>query len=371
MAVFPLHYSGKRAKEVEWIKTVCIHNHMAASLEGYIELEVPRHLQDKRVDSVLTTLLGEKFPERGIFSRSLVTRLIKSGVVLLNNQAVLSRALVSTHDKIAFPESIFEKPASSEAFSRDISVKVLFENDHFLILDKGASVQMHQAGNYRGSTVAGWILEHYPDLASVGEDSLRPGIVHRLDRETSGILIVAKTNETFQELKQAFQDRMVQKTYLALAYGHLSSRVGEVTASLIRHPGELKRRAVDPETYTGVLPGNTRTAFTSYRVVARYDKYDLVELTPKTGRTHQLRVHLAYLGHPVVGDKLYAFKEVRRQNLLSPARHLLHAHRLSFTLFGEHYHFQSPLPNDFKKIQRSLDETLVSSYDDEALKSLF
>lgn len=336
-----------------------------------ITLEIPRHLNDQRVDSALATLLEEKFGEERVLSRTAVTRQINSGVVLLNGKQVLSRVLVKTHDLITLPESIFEKKVQIKPLSQEIAVEKLFENDSILVLNKGAGVQMHEGGSYQGGTVAEWLFTHYPDLVSVGEDSARPGIVHRLDRDTSGVLVVAKDVETFQELKTAFQNRQVAKTYVALVYGHLKERTGEVSASLMRNPGELKRRAVDPETYTGTLPGNTRTALTHYRVIARFAEYDLVELSPKTGRTHQIRVHLSYLGHPVVGDRLYAFKEAKRENMLSPRRHLLHAAKISFSVQGQDYQFQAPLPQDFQEALQSIDETRDPSYDDEALKSLF
>ena len=317
-------------------------------------LEIPRHLNDQRIDSALALLLKEKRPESPL-SRSLVTRLINDGRVLHNGKQVRARVLVKTHDILTFSADIFTKESLAKpksAVSQEI-FPILFENEHFLVLDKPAGVQMHRGGSYQGVTVAEWVLSQYPELATVGEDPERPGIVHRLDRDTSGVFVVAKDNETFQKLKQSFQDRVVQKTYVALVSGHLRDLEGQVSASLMRQPGELKRRAVDPETYTGTLPGNTRTAFTAYRVVARYQDYDLVELSPKTGRTHQIRVHLAYLGHPVVGDALYAFKETGK-NHLAPKRQLLHAAKISFTLDGEHYQFESPLPEDFQQILLSL-----------------
>lgn len=341
------------------------------SSQEHYTFEIPRHLKDKRIDSALARLLKEKYPEEKVFSRALLTRAINDGKVLVNGVAVLARSLVSTHDQVTFSGDIFGAEKELEPAYGDIAVTVLFENEHLLVLNKGAGVQMHHGGSHAGVTLSEWLLGHYPFLKNVGEDPLRPGIVHRLDRDTSGVVVIAKDNETFNVLKKSFQDRLVEKKYVALVYGQLSELSGKVDASLIRHPGDLKRRAIDSEHYTGTLPGNARTALTFYRVLNRYNEYDLVELSPKTGRTHQIRVHMTYLGHPVVGDKLYAFKEVKRNNLLAPERHMLHAGRLSFELFGEIYHFQSPLPKDFQEVLASLDETKVSSYDDEALKSLF
>lgn len=341
------------------------------SPEEQYTLEIPRHLKDKRVDSALATLLKEKYGDEAPYSRSLLTRVINDGKVLVNGAPVLARSLVSTHDQVSFAGDIFGIQKQLTPAYGDIPVTVLFENERLLVLNKSAGVQMHEGGAHAGTTLAEWLVGHYPALKDVGEDSLRPGIVHRLDRDTSGVVVIAKDNETFLALKKAFQDRVVEKKYVALVYGQLSALEGRIDASLIRHPGDLKRRAIDTEQYSGTLPGNTRTALTFYRVLTRYAEYDLVELSPKTGRTHQIRVHMTYLGHPVVGDKLYAFKEVKRNNLLAPKRHMLHAGALSFELFGEKYTFQSPLPEDFKQVLSSLDETRGTSYDDEALKSLF
>ncbi len=336
-----------------------------------ITLEIPRHLNDVRVDSAVATLLNEKMPEMRDFSRSLITRHLKVGRILCNGKAVPPRFLVATHDVITIQADIFEEQSISGPIpSQNLALKVLFENDDFLVLDKGAGVQMHMAGGEPRPTVASWIVERYPALAQVGENPLRPGIVHRLDRDTSGVLVVAKTNEAFSALKHSFQERSVSKKYVALVYGHLKELSGSVDALLMREPGELRRRAVDPHRFSGTLPGNARTAYTEYRVFRRYEQYDLVELTPKTGRTHQIRVHLAFLGHPVVGDRLYAWKDAKKKDQLQPSRHLLHAGQLSFELFGKQYTFESPLPADFQEALSVLDETLVSSYDGEALDDL-
>lgn len=318
-------------------------------------LEIPRHLNDKRVDSALKLLLQEKCPEQTPLSRAFLTRALKEGKILVNGTTVLPRALVVTHDILSVSPEIFLKNDSVEPSFEPVDLTKIFENERILVVDKGPGVQMHQGGSHQGTTVAQWVLAHYPELSTVGEDPLRPGIVHRLDRDTSGILVIAKDGESFQALKKSFQDRDVEKNYVALVYGHLSEREGKVDASLIRNPGELRRRAIDSTNYTGTLPGNTRTALTYYRVIERYQDYDLVLLTPKTGRTHQIRVHMAFLGHPVVGDRLYAFKEVKRKNLLFPKRHLLHSTKLSFTLFDEQYQFESPLPEDFKQVLANLD----------------
>lgn len=344
---------------------------MISSSQSTLSLEIPRHLNDKRADVALAALLREKFPERAHLSRAALARALKDGQIVLNGKMTLPRSLVATHDVVSIIENVWGKSVLLEPSFEPISLKKVFENDEFLVIDKGAGVQMHAGGFHKGVTIAQWILAHYRALSSVGDDPLRPGIVHRLDRDTSGLLVIAKNNTSFQALKKLFQNHEMEKKYVALVYGHLENLAGKVDASLMRRPGELKRRAIDVETFEGTLPGNTRSALTYYRVIVRYQGYDLVELTPKTGRTHQIRVHLSFLGHPVVGDTLYAWKGAQRKNVLFPERHMLHAASLSFVLFGEKYHFKSSLPEDFRKMLILLDEIKVSSYDDEALKSLF
>lgn len=343
-----------------------------SSKEAPFVLEVPRHLHDKRFDSALATLLQERYSEEKVFSRAFAARAIKEGRVLLNSVPALPRTLVVTHDLFSInPATLMGSVQSQEEKGALPILRVLFEDEHILVVDKGPGIQVHQGGSFGRATVVDWILAHYPNLSKVGEDPLRPGIVHRLDRDTSGILIIAKETKSFEALKKAFQERAVEKTYVALVSGHLPALQGEVSAPLIRRSGELKRQAIDPETYKGTLPGTLRSAFTAYRVIQRFEGYDLLLVMPKTGRTHQIRVHLSFLGHPVVGDKLYAFKETKGENRISAPRHMLHATSLSLTLFDKKYHFSSPLPGDFQAVLQSIDETAIASYDDEALKSLF
>lgn len=335
--------------------------------EEKIILAVPRHLTDKRFDAALCSLLQEKFPKNKALSRGFATRLIRSGKALLNGTAAKPSVPVNLHDRIGISPEALAAGERNLYPNGTLRPKILFEDEHVLVINKSGSLQTHPAGRRTHDTLANWLIAKHPELEAVGENPLRPGIVHRLDRETSGALVIAKTNESFRELKKLFQDRSIRKTYVALVYGHLPSLSGVIDRPLTRRSGELKRRIAQE---TGSESGNVRPAVTEYRVIARYRDFDLVLLTPRTGRTHQIRVHLASLGHPVVGDKLYAFKSMRQGKALFPSRHLLHAWRLKWKLFGQEYAFQAPLPQDFTEAIRSIDETRETSYDDEALKSL-
>lgn len=330
-----------------------------------IILEVPRRLVDKRLDVAIFDLLRKKLPATD-FSRGSIAKLIKEGKVFLNGEPATSTYLVKLHDRAMLSTRDLFVPAPKLEPREDIDIPILYEDDDMVVINKPEGLQIHPAGNIDMKTVAHWIITKYPEVRGIGEDDLRPGIMHRLDRETSGVLVIAKTEKAFYGLKELFQKRTMKKTYIALVYGHMESLSGQIDKPLIRHSGELKRFVVE----TQHIPDGARQALTLYRVIARYEEFDLLEVTPKTGRTHQIRVHLASLGNPIVGDKLYAFKPMRRGEKLFSKRQMLHAYRLEFDLFSKKYAFEAPLPQDFKDVLRSIDETLDAGYDDEALKSL-
>jgi 23S rRNA pseudouridine1911/1915/1917 synthase len=337
-----------------------------------IVFSIPRHCKDMRLDAALFTLLKEKYPENKALSRGFVTRLIRAGHVALNGALAKPSTPVDMHDRVEVSEEeALSLGKVSLRSNEDLAVEVLFEDDQVIVLNKSGDMQTHPAGRHMDDTLANWLIARYPALKKVGENMLRPGIVHRLDRETSGALVVAKTQKSFAQLKKLFQERRVEKTYAALVYGHLAPLEGVIDRPLVRQSGELKRRVIEQQGSTAGLTGNIRAAVTNYRVIARYRDFDLVLLAPQTGRTHQIRAHLASLGHPVVGDKLYAFKSMRYGRALFPPRHMLHAWRLKWELFGHPYACAAPLPDDFRNILRDIDETKEAGYDSEALKSLF
>ncbi|OGI15106.1 MAG: hypothetical protein A3E38_00610 [Candidatus Moranbacteria bacterium RIFCSPHIGHO2_12_FULL_54_9] len=333
--------------------------------EKKLVFEIKRRLIDKRFDAAAFDLLQDKFPENDL-SRGMITRLIDAGRVTLNGRAARSSRLVDLHDTVEVFETDLAIPAPELDAGREIAIPIVYEDEQLVAINKPAGIQAHPAGRTDRATVAHWIVNRYPALRVIGEDALRPGIVHRLDRETSGALLIAKTTPAFEELKQLFQNRAIAKTYIALVYGHMPEREGIVERPLMQRPGELKRFVVETQN----IPEAARPAITAYRVIARYRDFDLLAVTPKTGRTHQIRVHLAFLGCPVVGDKLYAFKPARRGEKLFSARQLLHAYRLTFDLFEKKYAIEAPLPDDFRTLLLDIDETKEAGYDDEALKSL-
>ncbi len=264
-------------------------------------------------------------------SRVRLQDLIKSGHVTLNGSATKPGARLRTGDAIR----LTEPPATPvETAAEDIALEVLFEDDDLIVINKPAGLVVHPAaGNWSG-TLVNALLHHCPALSGIGGEQ-RPGIVHRLDKETSGCLVAAKNDLAHQALARQFAGREVTKIYLALAAGKLARRSGVIEAPINRHPVQRKKMTVVPA-------GRGREAKTSYRVLAELPQGTLVECTLHSGRTHQIRVHLKHLGNPVLGDELYG----KRAGF---ARQMLHAWRLGFAhpRTNEKMNFESPIPPDF------------------------
>lgn len=225
---------------------------------------------------------------------------------------------------------------------------IVFEDTNMLVLDKPTGLAVHYDGRTEELTLVDWLLEHYPDIRGVGEPMTlqngmvieRPGIVHRLDRDTSGIIIVAKTQEAFLHLKQQFHDRLAEKEYRAFVYGLVKDDMGVIDLA-------IGRQKSNPTLWSATrgAKGNLREARTEYKTLACSPAASALALFPKTGRTHQLRVHCKAINHPIIHDKLYAPK---REPLLGFSRLALHAFALTITLpTGAVTRFEAPLPDDF------------------------
>ncbi len=255
------------------------------------------------------------------------------------------------------------------------SIKLIFENKNFLAINKPAGLLVHATKNSDELTLVDWVLKKYPEIKNVGDPStssgqanFRPGIVHRLDRDTSGVILIPKNQTYFEYLKKLFQASLIKKTYLALVFGKVKEKEG-----VINKPISIKMGTVKRTVHAGKM---AKEAITEYKVL-KYFRYNtskpigmevlyfsLVELTPQTGRTHQIRVHLASIGHPVVGDKLYGPrpKSGSRQgsgpknNPFGLTRQFLHAESVEFNLKnGERIKIEADLPDELKRIILTLE----------------
>src|SRR5882724_1734224 len=290
-----------------------------------IELVVSGNEAKLRLDQ----FLAKRLPE---FSRSRLQQLIRDGFVLLNNSTSRTRQIVRGGDKIQFTEPPLEK---IEALPEPIPLEILFEDNDLIVINKPAGLVVHPGAGHRKHTLVNALLNHCASLSGIGGKE-RPGIVHRLDKETSGCLVVAKNDIAHRELSKQFAARTVEKSYLALVAGNLRKAAGIIDETIGRHPVRRQRMQVSS------LRG--RTAKTEYRDIRSSDQATLVECRLHSGRTHQIRVHLHHLGHPVLGDKIY----VQRFAKNFP-RQMLHAWRLGFRhpRTGEWKTFEAPLPLDF------------------------
>ena len=269
-------------------------------------------------------------------SRSRLHALITEGYVRLNGRPARPAQKVRPGDRVSLT---VPPPRELDLVPQSIPLTILYQDSHLAVVDKPAGLSVHPGPGHPSGTLVNALLAHCPDIAGIG-GAIRPGIVHRLDKDTSGLMVVAKTDGAHQGLSQQFKGHAVTKGYLALVTGQVGPDRGQVDASIARDPRNRKRMAV-------VAAG--KEARTSYRVIQRYhcrdQGYSLLELYPETGRTHQIRVHLAYLGHPLLGDAVYG----RRSPLLD--RHFLHAHHLGFQhpVGGQRLEFRSDLPPDLKR----------------------
>lgn len=315
---------------------------MDVSLENRYTLTPSSDDVGKRIDVFLAQskefedIVGKKL------SRSHIARGIRRGGVLLESEPLTPHTKLLQNTLLLIIPSAFTNAEEILRPEPNLPITIIAETPSYIIINKPAGIQVHPSSTREAGTVVQWILAHYPEIATIGEP-MRPGIVHRLDRDTSGLIIIARTTKAFTALKKLFQSRLVHKSYFAIVHGIPHAQAGVITTPIARSTrGDRQSAALPGRRVKGII----RPAETAYRVLETFDNATLIEAMPKTGRTHQIRVHLASIGHPVLGDTLYASKPSRTRESL-PKRHLLHAAHLSFTLFGKHYAYSAPLPDDF------------------------
>ena len=306
-------------------------------------LTLDKSLPTERLD----TFLRSQFPA---VSRGTIQRLIEEGHIKVNGQRVKPTHHPRAGDAI---EVYWPEARPAEARPEEIPLEVLFEDDDLLVLNKAPGLVVHPAAGHEDHTLVNALLHHCRGKLSGIGGVARPGIVHRLDKETSGCLVVAKNDATHQLLAGQFAGRTVEKTYLAIACGGVPRLAGEIRAAIARHPSHRKRMAV--------TAGEGREAWTSYRVVKRLREATLLEALLHTGRTHQIRVHFQHLGFPIFGDETYGKRQSLRLAESSghaAPRVMLHAWKLAFIhpRTKKTVRFEAPVPDDFEQVLKTLSE---------------
>jgi 23S rRNA pseudouridine1911/1915/1917 synthase len=284
----------------------------------------------------LDKFVNERCPE---LSRTQAQKLIADGHITVNGRPARPGLKLAAGDRIAI--ELLPPPPSSLS-PEAIPLKIVYEDDDLLVIDKPAGLTVHPAPGHPNHTLVNAILSHLSELPET-DDWRRPGIVHRLDKDTSGLMLVAKNSAAHRNLTEQFRSRSVVKSYLVLVQGRLTPPDGIIEAPIGRDRGRRERMAV-------VAAGHGREARTHYHVVRHIGHYTLLEVRPETGRTHQIRVHLAAIGYPVVGDAVYGVKSIHL------SRQFLHAARLGFYLpaTGEFVEFQADLPPDLTQALKEI-----------------
>lgn len=281
----------------------------------------------ERLDKFLVGLLQE-------FSRSRIQGLIADGCVDVDGQA--ARKAGQSLESGSTVTVRIPPPAPTELIAEDIPLDIIFENDDLIVVNKAAGMVVHPAAGHSSGTLVNAVLGYDPDLEGIGGEE-RPGVVHRLDKETSGLILLAKNERAHRWLQEQFRLRKVEKTYLALVDGKPPTPTGRVEAYIGRDPKNRKRMAI-------VSESKGREAISEYKTIEEFEKHTLLEFHPHTGRTHQIRLHCAFLKCPIVGDEVYG----RKTSTIEIGRHFLHAYRLKILLPKEKEprQFEAPLPDE-------------------------
>ena len=298
------------------------------------DLVVPASAARMRLDQFLAGI--PSLP----LSRSRIKELIDQGLVRLNGEQTKASAKIKIADQITVE---IPAPQAPSAKPEEIPLDIIHEDDEIIVINKPKGLVIHPApGNYEG-TLVNALLNHCGRLASLGAP-LRPGIVHRLDKETTGVIVAAKTDPAYRSLVKQIKERTIEKTYLALVHGAPAEKEGTIEANIGRHPVNRQKMAV----LDAAGSHRSRSAVSRYRVMDILGNYSLLEVKILTGRTHQIRVHLSHIGHPIVGDPVYG----RKKEEFQVRGQLLHAYKLSFDHpgSGKRVEFTAPMPREMAEV---------------------
>lgn len=289
--------------------------------------------RQNRLDKIIQSQLYK-------LTRNKIEHLIKSQGVIVNNIKIQKPAHKIKKGDIILIDWNLEthdlKP------NPNIKLDIIFENSDFIIINKPAGLTIHPLRMSDTNTLVNGLLAYYPKIKNVGENILRPGIVHRLDKDTSGLVIVAKNNISFEKLKEMFINKDIHKTYLALVYGKFKQKQGEINMPIARSKQKFNKRKIDLHNQE-----KSKQAITKYKVIKEFRNTSLLEVYPQTGKTHQIRVHLAALSHFIIGDKEYGSKKINKYFQLK--RQFLHAQALEFKWNQEKMIFKAKMPQELQK----------------------
>lgn len=303
-----------------------------------IDIIITNNLQHLRLDSLVCGHL------KGC-SRSRSAYLITTGQVLVNDRPKKPGYRVKNGDRIK--GCLSAEPRQKDIVPERIALDVQYEDRHLIVINKAAGMVVHPAPGHTGGTLVNALIAYDSDIGTIGRDRTRAGIIHRLDKDTSGLMVAAKTDQALGFLQREFKRRRVQKQYLALVEGIPAADSGEIDLPIGRHPKKRKQMAVNHET--------GKPAHTGWTVLKRLEAASLVEVLIKTGRTHQIRVHFYAVGHPLIGDPVYQFRRNRRKKQTA-SRQMLHSFRLSFRhpYHGRRLEFKCDPPHDFTAVMKKL-----------------
>ena len=297
-----------------------------------IDIWVAEDADSQRIDKYLSMVVED-------LSRSRIASLIEEGSILVNGEVIRAKYKVKPADHIT---AAFEDEMALEAAPEKMELDIRYEDHDVIVINKPKGIVVHPANGNQSGTLVNGLLYHCKDLSGIN-GVLRPGIVHRIDKDTTGLLIVAKNDKAHASLSKQLQNKSVNRLYYALVHGVIEHEFGTIDAPIGRDPKDRQKMAV--------IATNSKPARTHFRVVERFAKYTLVECRLETGRTHQIRVHMQYIGHPVVGDEKYSYRKTMKTN-----GQLLHAHQLTFLhpTTNERIAVEAPLPKQFADILEEL-----------------
>ena len=301
-------------------------------MESKLIIDVSDEETGERIDSFLSG--------KTEFTRTRIQQLIKDKNITVNGEATKSSYKIEENDEIAIevPEA-----ETTEIKPENIKIDIVYEDSDIAVINKQAGLVVHPAHGHYSGTLVNAILYHIKDLSGINGE-IRPGIVHRLDKDTSGLIVIAKNDKVHTALTEMFQEKKIRKTYLAILKGKLNKSEGKIVTQIGRDKNDRKKMTVIDDAAKG------KNAITNYRVISQNNLFTLVKVNIETGRTHQIRVHMRYLGYPILGDSVYGRKDNEK-------RQMLHAYKLEFLhpVTGHQMEFTGEIPEDFQKALKKSD----------------